>query len=223
MDYYIRQGISVYENSSFMAETPCIALLLADEGDIAELLRKAEGPAHSTWMQRNCLAVRIYDNATDAIGYVKSLLVVMQNLLGSGVEVDDESILADDFPDDIGDDDEEEDDDPIDLEVEGGPALLFLNRDSKGNLTIKATEHAFKHAGAECTLLLYFVSTMRGAKWRPFDFNLRKMKAHAIGTVITARDKNIMKFKLSADMEITIEGFDRNKDLKANVKLPKTK
>jgi hypothetical protein len=49
------------------------------------------------------------------------------------------------------------------------------------------------------------------------------MKAHAIGTVITARDKNIMKFKLSADMEITIEGFDRNKDLKANVKLPKTK
>jgi len=221
MDYYIRQGISVYENSSFMAETPCIALLLADEGDIAELLRKAEGPAHSTWMQRNCLAVKIYDNATDAIGYVKSLLVVMQNLLGRGVEVDDESILADDFPDDIGDDEVEEDDDPIELEVEGGPALLALSRDSKGNLTIKATEHAAKHAGAECTLLLYFVSTMRGAKWRPFDFNLRRMKADASGTTITSRDKNIMKFKLSPDMEITIEGFDRNKDLKANVKLPR--
>ena len=219
MDYYIRQGISVFENSRFAPSTPCIALLLADKGEIAELLRKAEGPAHSIWMQKKCRAVKIYENAQDAIGYVKSLLSVMQGLLGSGVEIDDDSILADDFPDDIGD--EDDDDDDTDVEIEGNPAMLELSRDSKGTLTIKTTEYADEHAGKECALTLYFVSTSRGAKWRPFDFNLRNMKVEAEDTTILSRDKNVMKFVLSPKMEITIEGFDRNKDLKANVKLPK--
>jgi hypothetical protein len=31
-----------------------------------------------------------------------------------------------------------------------------------------------------------------------------------------------MKFILNPKMEITIDGFDRNKDLKAKVKLPKS-
>ena len=220
MDYYIRQGISVYENSRFMPSTPCIALLLADDGEIAELLRKAEGPAHSTWMQKKCRAVKIYENAQDAIGYVKSLLSAMQGLLGSGIEIDDESILADDFPDDIGDEDDDDDDD-VDFDIEGNPAMLELSRDSKGTLTIKATEYADEHAGKDCSLTLYFVSTTRGAKWRPFDFNLRNMKVEAQGTSILSRDKNVMKFNLAPKMEITVYGFDRNKDLKANVKLPK--
>ena len=220
MDYYIRQGISVYENSRFMPSTPCIALLLADEGEIAELLRKAEGPAHSTWMQRKCRAVKIYEDAQDAIGYVKSLLSAMQGLLGSGIEIDDESILADDFPDDIGNEDYDDDDD-VDFDIEGNPAMLELSRDSKGTLTIKATEYADEHAGKDCSLTLYFVSTTRGAKWRPFDFNLRNMKVETQGTSILSRDKNVMKFNLAPMMEITVYGFDRNKDLKANVKLPK--
>ena len=220
MDYYIRQGISVYENSRFMPSTPCIALLLADEGEIAELLRKAEGPAHSTWMQKKCRAVKIYENAQDAIGYVKSLLSAMQGLLGSGIEIDDESILADDFPDDIGDEDDDDEED--DFDIEGNPAMLDLSRDKKGNLTIKATEYADEHAGKECTLTLYFVSTTRGAKWRPFDFNLRNMAVEKKDTSILSCDKNVMKFVLNPKMEITIEGFDRNKDLKANVKLPKS-
>lgn len=222
MDYYIRQGISVYENSRFMPSTPCIALLLADDGEIAELLRKAEGPAHSTWMQKKCRAVKIYENAQDAIGYVKSLLGAMQGLLGSGIEIDDEAILADDFPDDIGDEDDDDDDDEdVDFDIEGNPAMLDLSRDSKGNLTIKATEHADEHEGKDCSLTLYFVSTTRGAKWRPFDFNLRNMKVEAQATTILSRDKNVMKFTLAPKMEITVYGFDRNKDLKANVKLPK--
>jgi hypothetical protein len=221
MDYYIRQGISVYENSRFMPSTPCIALLLADEGEIAELLRKAEGPAHSTWMQKKCRAVKIYENAQDAIGYVKSLLSTMQGLLGSGIEIDDESILADDFPDDIGDEEEEDIEDDVDVDIDGNPAMLDLSRDSRGNLTIKANEHADAHAGKDCALTLYFVSTSRGAKWRPFDFNLRNMTVDARGTTILSRDKNVMKFILNPKMEITIDGFDRNKDLKAKVKLPK--
>lgn len=221
MDYYIRQGISVYENSRFMPSTPCIALLLADEGEIAELLRKAEGPAHSTWMQNKCRAVKIYVNAPDAIGYVKSLLTAMQGLLGSGIEIDDESILADDFPDDIGDEEEDDIEDDVDFDIDGNPAMLDLSRDSKGNLTIKANEHADKHAGKDCELTLYFVSTTRGAKWRPFDFNLRNMTVDAQGTTIVSRDKNVIKFKLAPKMEISVYGFDRNKDLKAKVKLPK--
>ncbi len=223
MDYYIRQGISVYENSRFMPSTPCIALLLADEGEIAELLRKAEGPAHSTWMQKKCRAVKIYENAQDAIGYVKSLLSTMQSLLGSGIEIDDESILADDFPDDIGDEEEEDIEDDVDVDIDGNPAMLDLSRDSRGNLTIKANEHADAHAGKDCALTLYFVSTSRGAKWRPFDFNLRNMTVDARGTTILSRDKNVMKFILNPKTEITIDGFDRNKDLKAKVKLPKAR
>ena len=222
MDYYIRQGISVYENSRFMPSTPCIALLLADEGEIAELLRKAEGPAHSTWMQKKCRAVKIYENAQGAIGYVKSLLSAMQGLLGSGIEIDDESILADDFPDDIGDDDNDDDDDDDEFDIEGNPAMLDLSRDSKGTLTIKANEHADLHAGKDCALTLFFVATTRGAKWRPFDFNLRNMTIKAQRTKIISSEKNVMKFVLNPEMEIIIEGFDRNKDLKANVKLPKS-
>ncbi len=42
-------------------------------------------------------------------------------------------------------------------------------------------------------------------------------------TSILSCDKNVMKFVLNPKMEITIDGFDRNKDLKANVKLPKVR
>jgi hypothetical protein len=172
-------------------------------------------------MQKKCRAVKIYENAQDAIGYVKSLLSTMQGLLGSGIEIDDESILADDFPDDIGDEEEEDIEDDVDVDIDGNPAMLDLSRDSQGNLTIKANEHADAHAGKDCALTLYFVSTSRGAKWRPFDFNLRNMTVDARGTTILSRDKNVMKFILNPKMEITIDGFDRNKDLKAKVKLPK--
>jgi hypothetical protein len=47
------------------------------------------------------------------------------------------------------------------------------------------------------------------------------MTVDARGTTILSRDKNVMKFVLNPEMEITIDGFDRNKDLKAKVKLPK--
>ena len=109
----------------------------------------------------------------------------------------------------------------IHVDIDGNPAMLDLSRDSRGNLTIKANEHADAHAGKDCALTLYFVSTSRGAKWRPFDFNLRNMTVDARGTTILSRDKNVMKFVLNPEMEITIDGFDRNKDLKAKVKLPK--
>lgn len=204
LDYYIRNGISLHENSCFSSSAQCIALLLSDEGEIAELLRKAEGPAHTHWVQRNCKAAKIYSNATKVISYVKSLLERMQSLLGSGAQQEDDSFLADDFPDSSG------------VEVDSTPPVATLSRDARGNLSITSTDDASKHRGKPCTVTIWFESAMQGRKWSPFDFNLRQMKVSPTGTTVDLADRNVLRFPLTDRFTIKIEGFDPNKDLTAS-------
>lgn len=210
LDYYIRNGISLHENSCFSSSAQCIALLLSDEGEIAELLRKAEGPAHTHWVQRNCKAAKIYSNATKVIAYVKSLLERMQNLLASGAQQEDDTFLADDFPDTSG------------VEVDSTPPVATISRDTRGNLAITSTDNAAKHLGKTCTVTIWFESAMQGRKWSPFDFNLRQMKVSPAGTTIAAAEKNVLKFPLTESFTIKIEGFDPNKDLTASFNIAAT-
>jgi hypothetical protein len=207
MDYYIRNGISLHDNRCFSPSTPCLALLLSDEGEISELLRKAEGPAHTKWVQKNCKATKIYSAATKVISYVKSLLVRMHSLLGSGAQSEDSSFLADDFPDNSS------------LDVDSTPQVASLSRSNDGTLTVNSTREASLHQEEVCCVTMWFESSTSGRKWSPFDFNLRQMNIVSEGTTIQHLEKNFIKFRVTSNFSIKISGFDPNKDLTASVKL----
>jgi len=206
MDYYIRKGISLHDNSCFSSSTPCIGLLVSDEGEIAELLRKAEGPAHTHWVMRNCKAAKIYTNATKVIGYVKTLLDRMQNLLGGGVEREDESFLADDFPD------------ISSIEVDSAPVPVEVHLSKDGTLSVSSTPNSKDHTGKPCTITIWFESAARGKKWSILDFDLANMSVATQGVQLDSCLGNTIKFKFKDDFSIKVEGFDPKKDLTTSVK-----
>lgn len=221
--HYIRGGISIHENPRIPGHIKCQGLLLADDGEIAELLRKSEGPAHAVWVQKNSQAVPIYERATDAVGFVRSLLPGIAGLLENDSVDEDVDILADDFPDSdsAGAKDLDEDADNEEREIAKSPDFVSVSRRVNGEVVITkgpALEDASFH-GKACEISVQYLSAMRGAKWTPFDFDLARLNIEATGTNIRVAKGNKLQITLTDDFKIVIPGLDKRKDVKVGAKL----
>lgn len=221
--HYIRGGISIHKNPSIPGHIKCQGLLLANEGEIAELLRKSEGPSHDTWVQKKSQAAPIYEKASEAVGFVKTLLPGIAALLENDSADEDVDILADDFPDndsagakDLDDDDEDED-----REIAKSPDFVSVSRRVNGEVVITkgpALEDASFH-GKACEISVQYLSAMRGAKWTPFDFDLARLNIETTGTNIRMAKGNKLQITLTNDFKIVIPGLDKRKDVKVGAKL----
>lgn len=217
--FYIRAGISVYENPKVPAHIKCMALLLAEDGEIAELLRKSEGPAHTKWVQKNSQAVPIYKKATLAVGFVNVLLSDLAKILENDVLDEDVDILADDFPDDESSGDDDDDDEGDDGEgIESGPEYVAITRRVDGAVVITQGP-AMQELGNIDKLFevsVQYLSAMRGAKWRPYDFDLSRVKVDVDGASLLDATRNKLRLKLTASFKIVIHDLDKRKDVKVS-------
>ena len=217
--FYIRAGISVYENQKVPSHIKCMALLLAEDGEISELLRKSEGPAHTKWVQKNSQAVPIFKNATLAVGFVNGLLSDIAKILENDVLDEDVDILADDFPDDESSGDDDDDDDGDDGEgIESGPEYVAITRRVDGEVVITHGPAMAVQGNAEkfFEVSIQYISAMRGSKWKPYDFDLGKMGIDVEGASLVEASKNKLKLKLSSAFKIVIRGLDKRKDVKVS-------
>lgn len=221
--HYIRGGISIHENPRIPGHIKCQGLLLADDGEIAELLRKSEGPAHAVWVQRNSQAVPIYEKATDAVGFVRSLLPGIAAMLENDSVDEDVDILADDFPDNdsAGAKDLDDDVDEEERELAKSPDFVSVSRRVNGEVVITkgpALDDP-SHHGKICEISVQYLSAMRGAKWTPFDFDLARLSIEATGTKIRMAKGNKLQIILTNDFKIVVPKLDKRKDVKVGAKL----
>ena len=216
--FYIRAGISVYDNPKVPGHIKCMALLLAEDGEISELLRKSEGPAHTKWVQRNSQAVPVYKNATLAVGFVNGLLSDMAKLLENDVLDEDVDILADDFPDDESSGDEE-DDDGDDEGIDSGPVYVAITRRVDGEVVFTQGPAMMdpENSGKAFEVSIQYLSAMRGAKWRPYDFDLAQKNVEVDGAILMEASQNKLKLKLTAKFKVIVHGLDKRKDVKVSV------
>jgi hypothetical protein len=163
--------------------------------------------------------VPIYKNATLAVGFVNGLLSDLGKLLENDVLDEDVDILADDFPDDESSGDEDDDDDGDDDEgIESGPEYVAITRRVDGEVVIThgpAMRDA-KNAEKLFEVSIQYISAMRGAKWKPYDFDLAKMGIDLEGAILLEAVRNKLKLKLSSAFKIVIHGLDKRKDVKVS-------
>jgi len=220
--HYIRAGISVHKNPKIPSHIKAQALLLAESGEIAELLRKSEGPAHEEWFQVSSQAVQIYEKARDTVGFVKTLLPGIASLLENDLVDEDVDILADDFPDsDSAGKDDDDNETPEEREIASAPDFIQASRRVNGEVVITkgpAMEDK-ENLGKACEITLQYLSAMRGAKWRPYDFELSRLPIEATGTVIRSAKGNKLQITLTDDFKVVVPGLDKRKDVKVGAKL----
>ena len=216
--FYIRAGISVYDNPKVPQHIKCMALLLAENGEIAELLRKSEGPAHTKWVLKNSQAVPIYEKATHAVSFVNGLLSNIAKLLENKPLNEDVDILADDFPDEgSGNPSDDSPDNPPDIDTE--PAFVAITRKTEGDVIISQGP-AMKdpnNINKIFEVTVQYLSAMRGAKWRPYDFDLSQLNIKIEGAKLLESSGNKLKVQLTDTFQIIIPGLDKRKDVKVNI------
>jgi hypothetical protein len=215
LDVYMRSGISVYANSVFKESHKSLALLVADEELICELLRLSEGPAHNTWIYSSNKAAAVYRGAAKTIKAAKSSLRELHALLAVGKEEQDTNSFAKFFPS------TKKNEKP---DIEGSVPPFHVDA-HEGVVTIT------RGRSAECPTLtglsakfsVNYVSPPGAKKYSKIDFDLTKrppMTILAKSASFHDVSGNKFNFTITADdFEITVGNFDRLRDLEVRVNL----
>lgn len=216
LDVYMRSGISVYANSVFKESNKSLALLVADEELICELLRLSEGPAHNTWIYSSNKAATAYRGAPKTIKAAKNALRELHALLAVGKEEQDTSAFAKFFPAPK----KEVDPPPI----EGKPDRFNIVA-SDGIVTITRGRSTANPslAGLSGRFSVNYVSPPGAKKYSKIDFDLTKrppMSIVSTGASFHDVTGNKFNFKIdSDDFELVVGTFDKLRDLEVRINL----
>jgi hypothetical protein len=216
LDVYMRSGISVYANSVFKESNKSLALLVADEELICELLRLSEGPAHNTWIYSSNKAATAYRGAPKSIKAAKNALRELHALLAVGKEEQDASAFAKFFPSPKGE--------VVPPPIEGKPDRFNIVA-SGGVVTITRGRSATNPslAGLSGKFSVNYVSPPGAKKYSKIDFDLTKrppMSIRATGASFHDITGNKFNFKIDTDeFELVVGPFDKLRDLEVRVNL----
>jgi hypothetical protein len=211
----MRSGISVYANSVFKESNKSLALLVADEELICELLRLSEGPAHNTWIYSSNKAATAYRGASKTIKAAKNALRELHALLAVGKEEQDTSAFAKFFPS------TRKDERPV---VEGNEPRFDIIA-TGGIVTITRGRSAANPSlvGLSGKFSVNYVSPPGAKKYSKIDFDLTKrppMSIRASGASFHDVTGNKFNFKIDNDeFEIVVGAFDKLRDLEVRVNL----
>jgi len=215
IDVYMRSGISVYANSVFKESNKSLALLVADEELICELLRLSEGPAHNTWIHSSNKAASVYRGAHKTIKAAKNSLRELHALLAVGKEEQDTNAFAKFFPS------TRKDEKPI---IEGKEPRFNIVA-AGGVLTVTRGSSATNPSlvGLSAKFSVNYVSPPGAKKYSKIDFDLTKrppMSIRAKGASFHDVTGNKFNFKIDADdFELVVGTFDKLRDLEVRVNL----
>ncbi len=216
LDVYMRSGISVYANSVFKESNKSLALLVADEELICELLRLSEGPAHNTWIYSSNKAATAYRGAPKSIKAAKNALRELHALLAVGKEEQDASAFAKFFPSPKRE--------VVPPPIEGKPDRFNIVA-SGGVVTITRGRSATNPslAGLSGKFSVNYVSPPGAKKYSKIDFDLTKrppMSIRATGASFHDITGNKFNFKIDTDeFELVVGPFDKLRDLEVRVNL----
>jgi hypothetical protein len=226
-DHFIRENITIIHVKSL--ESPSVrGIALFDDKDLSNLLGDSENPAHTEWQKDSQNFTNKYTHGDKCIQFItRSIQKVYSKLQRPAVGLDKE-ILKDIFfvetkEDDIRplepDDDSKKDEEIIKPELTLTPSkkVRILVKKNEGGFTLY-TKNTDVASIDNISVRLAYVTT-RGkplAKYSEYDFELNKKPIiikNKKCEVLSCKKNSLMFSTKSADFEMTLDGFDINRDL----------
>lgn len=224
-DHFIRENITIIDVKSLDAPNTR-GIVLIDDKDLANLLGDSENPAHTQWQKDSQNFTYKYTHGDKCISFIVNSLQRVYSKLQRPAEGLNKDILQDLFyienqednhpnkPDDDSKKDEKSESETF--EIKGSKPRVRVTK-IRGGISIKSAREPNENLASISLQLAYM--TTRGKplkKYQPFDFELNKkpIEIYKKGCLITHNKKNEVRFNITdPNFEITINGFDVNRDL----------
>ena len=214
VDLYVRNGISVYNNSTYKGQRASFALeLVQDKDHLSELLRLSEGPAHNQWYITSSRAAEVYSNSNEAIKLCRNALSRLHDILCVGEEKEDQNALSLFFP--VG---------MPELPKKSAPFKLTTNNEGFVFVRKSSNPDAPAVVGNSYSVTIAYEKVGRGPGYSKSDFSLGEgigeIKARTRQATFTydPAGNSLTLNPTSEDFELKVGPFDtnRNLDVRAN-------
>ena len=231
--HFIRENLTIIDIKS-IKNLGIRAMVLIEDKELSNLLGDSENPAHTQWQKDSQNFLDKYIHGDKCIVFVvNSISSIYQKLQkpAAGLERDILKniffvpIEEDDENGDIVDDDDSKSDDKGKSKV---PEIPKGKRQMVRVSKIPGGVHVFPHEIFQDNLpeieLKLAYDTTRGnplKKYQPLDFRLNKLPIKTIqrNCEFSFPEPNVIRLKpYKSDFEVTITGFDENRDLFINLK-----
>jgi len=204
------------------------ALVTIDDGPLAEMLRAAEPPAHTTWSHETARCTGFYKYGKQTIEFVVGAPKWIADVLSSASTERDVLALADFFPD-PGDQGRRTGDDATSAGKkttkrksewpERRPKPFRIDRARKGFRVVRDNREITALPLRLEIMIAY--DTSRGnalAKYHEADFRLPELEPKIERAEVERCDNNCLEIApKSDDFCVEVEGFDENRDLYVKV------
>lgn len=236
-DYFIRDGITVTGVSSQRQKGMRVIVSVADR-PLSRLLGDSENPAHTEWQERSPKFRNRYNLGPACLRFVKNSPREMIRIHSMPAEGRDTKLLRDLFYVDLDLGKETKTDRKIPKDgpgvgslggadtPTGTPPRLLLSR-VKGGFRLSLHPEAKVYPRTIEMEMAYDVRQGNPFRlYRPYDFDLEKVPISIEGVGLTYRivQPNGMKVTTEQpDFQLTITGFDLNRDLKIKIITPQDK
>ena len=212
VDLYVRNGISVYNNSTYKGQRASFALeLVQDKDHLSELLRLSEGPAHNQWYITSPRAAEVYSNSSDAIRLCRNALSRLHDILCVGEEKEDETALSSFFP--VG---------MPELPKKSAPFKITTNNDGFAFVRKSLDPDAPAVVGNSFLVAIVYRKVGKGKGYSRSDFILGEgdgeIKARTKLAAFTYENKGngLTVTPTSEDFELKVGPFDTNRDFEVS-------
>jgi len=229
IEFYVRSGIRILPRKSALGSRPVIAMLVADEPEIAEFLGDAENPAHTEWNERTGEFKEKYLNAYSLLRFINKSMAMLVSFLDEPPQEQQRDFLREIFsiPISIEEREKEEEEEketqvPIIPSVPGNPKIFIIERISGGfNVSLNGNVNVKFPLNAK---IMVAYDIRRGNPFKQydlfdFDFNQNQIEINSSDCLITRRERNFIELEVTGqNFLLTMEGFDLKRDLVVDIK-----
>lgn len=222
--YYVREGMTITKLNSQAGKRGVQSLVLADSGPLAVLLGDTEGPAHEDWDTSAERPDRDWKTWKGRVKFVRRIVDGLTELLTPPAAEPDFDLLSDFFSiERVGGTQRQRE---VGDKSKQSPKFPPLVSDPKwyqitsrvGGFTVSRNAKVPKPAdGALRVAVAYDLPRGDPLKnWNPLDFTIGRdgLKPAGKGCKFQSVKGNVVLFRELADeFQVSIEGFDRSRDL----------
>lgn len=236
-DYFIRDGITVTGVSSQRQKGMRVIVAVSDK-PLSKLLGDSENPAHTEWQERSPKFKNRYNLGPACLRYVKNSPREVIRILSMPAEGRDTKLLRDLFYVDLDPGAEMKSDRKIPKDGAGAgrtdgsgappcalPRLLLSRVKSGFRLSLHPEAKTYPR-----TIDMEMAYDVRQGNpfrlYKPYDFDLEKTPIKIEGVALTYRIVKPNGLKVTTEQssfQLTITGFDLNRDLKIKIVTPQDK
>jgi hypothetical protein len=226
IEFYVRSGIRILPRTPVLGGRPVMAMLVADDPEIATFLGDAENPAHTEWNERTGEFREKYSNACPLLRFIKKSMGMIVSFLDEPPRERQRDFLKEIFSIPMRMEDEEEGEEtthpPVIPLVQRPPRIFVIERIPDG-FNVSLNRSASVQLPVKARIMVAY-DVRRGNPFKQyelFDFDLSQnvIDIALNDCSVIRREKNYIELEITGqNFSLTVTGFDSKRDLVVDVK-----